>query len=231
MSQVDRTCGERPAPGRGLHRRKQQASGTRAAARKRDAPVPGGRARGRRRRGGGQRRGGLARRRRSSATKGGRGCRGGTNGRCARRGRSLHRGRWLAPLVRRDLDGFDLGPRCRLRHDSGADPPGKPAQRRDGHLPQVKAPMLFVQGARDVFGTRDEIAPLVTALAKTGARTTTRLFVVEGGDHSHAVPKRAGVPQGEVDEAIADAVVAWMRELTQGSRRHFRGRPRRRAGG
>lgn len=94
-------------------------------------------------------------------------------------------------------------------------PPGKPAQRRDRHLSNVKAPMLFVQGTRDVFGTREEIAPLVATLAKTGAGAATRVFDVEGGDHSHAVPKRAGVPQAEVYEAIADAIVAWMREVSR----------------
>ena len=94
-------------------------------------------------------------------------------------------------------------------------PPGKPAQRRDRHLPKVKAPMLFVQGTRDVFGTRDEIAPLAAALAKTGAGNATRFYEVEGGDHSHAVPKRAGVPQADVYEAIADAIVDWMREVSR----------------
>jgi predicted alpha/beta-hydrolase family hydrolase len=92
-------------------------------------------------------------------------------------------------------------------------PPGKPDQRRDRHLPDVKAPMLFVQGTRDVFGTRDEIAPLVAQLARTGNGMGTRFYEVEGGDHSHAVPKRGGVPQGEVYEGIARAIVEWMREL------------------
>src|SRR5713226_10019039 len=32
-------------------------------------------------------------------------------------------------------------------------PPGRPEKLRDEHLPKIKAPMLFVQGARDTFGT------------------------------------------------------------------------------
>src|SRR5262245_40422869 len=32
-------------------------------------------------------------------------------------------------------------------------PPGRPDQRRDSHLPDVRRPMLFVQGSRDAFGT------------------------------------------------------------------------------
>ena len=92
-------------------------------------------------------------------------------------------------------------------------PPGKPAQRRDRPLPAVNAPMLFVQGTRDVFGTREEIAPLVANLASSGGRREkTRLFAVEGGDHSHAVPKRAA-SQDEVYAAIADAIAEWMGEV------------------
>jgi predicted alpha/beta-hydrolase family hydrolase len=84
-------------------------------------------------------------------------------------------------------------------------PPGKPAQRRDKHLPSVRAPMLFVQGTRDVFATPDEIAPLLPTLAKGSV-----LFPVEGGDHSHAVLKRSGVPQDAVYAAIADRIAAFM---------------------
>jgi len=89
-------------------------------------------------------------------------------------------------------------------------PPGKPAQRRDKHLPAVKRPMLFVHGTRDPFATPDEIAPLVPKLA-----AGTRLLPIEGGDHSHAVPKRGGVPQEEVYARIADAIVAFAAEVTR----------------
>lgn len=89
-------------------------------------------------------------------------------------------------------------------------PPGKPNQRRDAHLPKVRVPMLFVQGTRDAFGGAPEVTPLVRKLAKIAPGT--RLYEVEGGDHSHAVPKKQGVPQTEVDAEIADHVVAWLRE-------------------
>ena len=86
-------------------------------------------------------------------------------------------------------------------------PPAKPAQRRDAHLPKITAPMLFVQGARDAFGTEDELVPLVAALGKLAT-----LFVVPWGDHSLAVPKKSGKTQDEVDAGVQDAVAAWMRE-------------------
>src|SRR6266536_4236751 len=40
-------------------------------------------------------------------------------------------------------------------------PPGRPDKMRDEHLPKIKAPMLFVQGARDSFGTADEIRAII----------------------------------------------------------------------
>jgi predicted alpha/beta-hydrolase family hydrolase len=34
-------------------------------------------------------------------------------------------------------------------------PPGRPEQLRDSHLPQIKSPMLFIQGSRDAFSSED----------------------------------------------------------------------------
>ncbi len=92
-------------------------------------------------------------------------------------------------------------------------PPKKPAERRDRHLPSVRAPMLFVQGSRDLFGTTEEVTPLVAELAKTAPGS--RFFAIEGGDHSHVVPKRAGVPQQTVYASIADTVAEWMRDVSR----------------
>ena len=79
-------------------------------------------------------------------------------------------------------------------------PPAKPSQLRDAHLPSVKAPMLFVQGEKDAFGTPDELAPVL-------AKTEAALHVVVGGDHSFTVPKRGGgKAQAAVIEEILDVV-------------------------
>src|SRR5207253_10763082 len=40
-------------------------------------------------------------------------------------------------------------------------PPGRPEKMRDQHLKEIQAPMLFVQGSRDAFGTADEIPAIV----------------------------------------------------------------------
>jgi uncharacterized protein len=84
-------------------------------------------------------------------------------------------------------------------------PPGKPDQLRAQHLPAIRAPMLFVQGSHDAFGTPDELRPI---LAKLGP--SAELFVIEGGDHSFKVPKKGGIPQQDVYKAILDHVAAWL---------------------
>lgn len=84
-------------------------------------------------------------------------------------------------------------------------PPGKPQQQRRRHLPDIAAPMLFVQGARDSFGTPDELRPVLETLR------AAELIVVEQGDHSFAVPKRAGIAQGAVHAAVQDKIAAWLR--------------------
>src|SRR5205085_12530187 len=43
-------------------------------------------------------------------------------------------------------------------------PPGRPDRMRAAHLREVKAPMLFVQGSRDTFGTPAELKPIVGQL-------------------------------------------------------------------
>lgn len=87
-------------------------------------------------------------------------------------------------------------------------PPGRPEKLRAEHLPEIKAPMLFVQGARDSFGTENEISELIKKL-----RLPATLYPIEGGDHSFKVPKSAGVPQQQVYEMVMDKVAEWVREL------------------
>jgi predicted alpha/beta-hydrolase family hydrolase len=80
-------------------------------------------------------------------------------------------------------------------------PPGRPEKVRSEHLPKIKAPMLFVQGSRDAFGTKQEIADIIKKL-----KLPAELFAIEGGDHSLKVPKSAGVPQQEIYEAAMDKI-------------------------
>lgn len=87
-------------------------------------------------------------------------------------------------------------------------PPGRPDKLRDEHLPKIKAPMLFVQGSRDAFGTEDEIRAIIK---KHRLRAT--LHVIEGGDHSFKVPKSAGQLQTTVYQKLMDYVATWIGAL------------------
>ena len=89
-------------------------------------------------------------------------------------------------------------------------PPGRPDKLRDAHLKEIHAPMLFVQGARDTFGTADEISAVIKRL-----RLPAKIYPIEGGDHSFKVPKSLGVPQSMIYEMIMDKVVEWTSELHQ----------------
>jgi len=83
-------------------------------------------------------------------------------------------------------------------------PPGKPAQRRDAHLPAIQEPMLFVQGTKDAFGTAAEIQALLPLLSRA------TVHEIAGGDHSFKVPG-GKTKQEPVFNSILDTVVEWMR--------------------
>jgi predicted alpha/beta-hydrolase family hydrolase len=85
-------------------------------------------------------------------------------------------------------------------------PPGKPDRLRSKHLPEIAAPLLFVQGEHDSFGTPDELRPILRSLT-----APVELYVVESGDHSFKVPKRAGVAQSDVYAAIQERIDRWLR--------------------
>jgi uncharacterized protein len=85
-------------------------------------------------------------------------------------------------------------------------PPGRPDKLRDAHLKDIHAPMLFVQGARDTFGTAEEIRAVIKRL-----RLPATLYVIEGGDHSFKVPKRLSEQPEKIYATILDAVADWLR--------------------
>jgi predicted alpha/beta-hydrolase family hydrolase len=85
--------------------------------------------------------------------------------------------------------------------------PGRTDQLRDKHFPQVAVPMLFVEGTRDAFARWDLLEAL---LASLGDRA--RLFRVEGGDHSFAVPRSDGRSRAEVEAQIGQTVLGWLAE-------------------
>ena len=83
-------------------------------------------------------------------------------------------------------------------------PPGRPSTARAEHLSQVQVPMLFLQGTRDEFATRELLRGVIDNL---GRRATVHL--VDDGDHSFKVPKRTGKTEADVIRELAHAVETW----------------------
>lgn len=96
-------------------------------------------------------------------------------------------------------------------------PPGKPAERRDAHLGDVRRPMLIVQGSRDTFGTPAEFSSLMSSLSPAPT-----LHVVEGGDHSFKIARGGKAAQESVHDDVQRTIVEWI----DGVRRAGREMPR-----
>jgi hypothetical protein len=83
--------------------------------------------------------------------------------------------------------------------------PKKPARERAAHLRDVRVPMLFLQGTRDDLADLRLIGEVVGEL---GERAT--LHVVEGGDHSFAVPRGAPETTRQVFDRLVREVAGWV---------------------
>jgi predicted alpha/beta-hydrolase family hydrolase len=78
-------------------------------------------------------------------------------------------------------------------------PPGDPSRLRTAHLADLHTPALLVQGTRDAFGTREDVAGYRLSPA-------IRIHWIDGGDHSFKPPARSGRTEKQnLDEAIAAA--------------------------
>ncbi|MBX3098898.1 MAG: dienelactone hydrolase [Salinibacterium sp.] len=84
-------------------------------------------------------------------------------------------------------------------------PPAKPEQLRTAHLEHLRTPLLIVQGTRDEFGTRDDVAGYRLSPA-------VELVWLEDGDHGLR-PRKAisGFTYKQHLESAADAALAFIR--------------------
>jgi predicted alpha/beta-hydrolase family hydrolase len=80
-------------------------------------------------------------------------------------------------------------------------PPDKPQQLRTAHFPALRTPALFVHGAKDPFGSPDELREAMAAIP-----AETRLIVVEGAGHD--------LKKGRFD--LAQIKTALLREKQRG---------------
>jgi predicted alpha/beta-hydrolase family hydrolase len=87
-------------------------------------------------------------------------------------------------------------------------PVGKPTQLRTAHLADLKTPALIVQGTRDPFGTRDEVATYKLSKA-------IEILWLEDGDHDLR-PRKAvsGFSMADHLKTMAAATAAWADKIT-----------------
>jgi hypothetical protein len=76
-------------------------------------------------------------------------------------------------------------------------PPGRPEKLRTKHLEDLATPTLIVQGTRDPFGTKEDVAGY--SLSKS-----IRVAWIEDGDHSFKPRASSGRTEaGNLQEAIS----------------------------
>jgi len=82
-------------------------------------------------------------------------------------------------------------------------PPGQPNKLRTAHLEKLTTPMLVLQGERDVFGTRDDVA---------GYRLSPQIRIewIPDGDHSLKPRAKSGTTERENLLHAIDAAAKFM---------------------
>ena len=84
-------------------------------------------------------------------------------------------------------------------------PPKQPSDSRAAHLLKVEVPMLFLQGARDLYAEPELLNPLITLLAD---RAT--LVLLPDADHSFHVPARSRFTDTQINDDMINALAGWM---------------------
>lgn len=86
-------------------------------------------------------------------------------------------------------------------------PIGKPDQLRTAHLADMKTPALIVQGTRDLFGAREEVATYM--LSKN-----IEILWLEDGDHDLKPRKSvSGFSAADHLRTLGETVATWAKEL------------------
>lgn len=87
-------------------------------------------------------------------------------------------------------------------------PPAKPGQLRTAHLKALKTPALIVQGTRDEFGTRDEVAGYALS-------DSIELLWLQDGDHDLKPRKTiSGFAAADHLKTMGEAAAAWAARIT-----------------
>jgi uncharacterized protein len=84
-------------------------------------------------------------------------------------------------------------------------PAGQPEKLRDAHLPQIRCPVLCLNGTRDALCRRD----LMEKTLQTVTAPWT-MHWIEGADHSFHVLRSSGRTDADVDREVGEAVGRWL---------------------
>jgi uncharacterized protein len=84
-------------------------------------------------------------------------------------------------------------------------PPKQPSDSRAAHLLKVQVPMLFLQGARDLYAEPELLNPLITLLAE---RAT--LMLLPDADHSFHVPARSTFTDSQINDDMINGLAGWI---------------------
>jgi predicted alpha/beta-hydrolase family hydrolase len=98
-------------------------------------------------------------------------------------------------------------------------PVGKPDRLRVEHLQTIKSQTLIVQGERDPFGSREEVAEYKLSPA-------VRIAWVEGGDHSFEPRNSSGRTREQNWEAALGEIVSFLQGLPDGKGNYQRKKAR-----
>lgn len=112
----------------------------------------------------------------------------------------------MASMVAADLEAEGMPVRGVVCLGYPFHPPGKPEKLRTAHLETLMTPTLICQGARDPFGTAEEVPayPLSKAI---------RLEWLEDGDHGFKPRKASGRTEQQNWDAALDAIQAFCANL------------------
>lgn len=84
-------------------------------------------------------------------------------------------------------------------------PHKQPERLRSAHFGRITAPSLFLQG------TRDGLCDLELLRRELGTYAAPHeLVVIDGGDHSFAVPKRSGLSDRDVRDRLVGETLSWI---------------------
>ena len=88
-------------------------------------------------------------------------------------------------------------------------PPGRPQQLRSAHLPDIRVPVLCINGTRDDFCT-----PALMKEVLATVQPSWHMHWIEGADHSFHVLKSSGRTDDDVMQEIGAVTAQWVAPLT-----------------